>query len=123
MPVQLLMYSTTVQKQTNEQRKGPESPISFFIYLFFVVRKASVWTQLYSCIWVSFFHVQVKKLQKLEREKDFLWLSLQTLQQARHWISSRMDGNAKTGRVDGGSDRSQYEYRYAPSLPYWALDM
>ncbi|XP_053091520.1 suppressor APC domain-containing protein 1 isoform X1 [Pangasianodon hypophthalmus] len=46
------------------------------------------------------FFLWVKKLQELEREKDILWMSLQTLEQARHWIRSRLEGNAKSGKME-----------------------
>ncbi|XP_053538323.1 suppressor APC domain-containing protein 1-like [Ictalurus punctatus] len=46
------------------------------------------------------FFLWVKELQELEREKDILWLSLQRLEQARHWISSRLEANTKTGKME-----------------------
>ncbi|KAG7329577.1 hypothetical protein KOW79_007751 [Hemibagrus wyckioides] len=54
------------------------------------------------------FFLWVKQLQELEREKDILWLSLQTLEQTQRWIHPRLEGDQPDWK-DGGGDRSPYE--------------
>ncbi|KAL7885425.1 hypothetical protein AOLI_G00057200 [Acnodon oligacanthus] len=71
------------------------------------------------------FFLWVKKLQELERERDSLWMGLQSLEQARAWLCCKLEENKQPWGLSPaaawtqlqGVNRTLHSVTYDPLFP------